>query len=216
MDTIRLPKLNHLTPTFDSTLLKAVEESGELARAVLQFLPYDAGLPPQNPEGDRLLRAVAGELLDVAQVCVTMIFVMEEEYDVTIDSLIDAHLAKLTAKGYRFDPSSSYRIATEGAFKSLCLPRLYLDQVTLLTTVCKIQEELGEMTQYLGKKTGASGEEVRLDSRAALDGCARELLDVAQCCFTMMYILGERYSVDMTQLVAEHVEKLQARGYFQV
>ncbi|MDU2063809.1 MAG: MazG nucleotide pyrophosphohydrolase domain-containing protein [Sporomusaceae bacterium] len=225
MDTISLPKLNHLTPTFSSTLLKAVEEAGELARAVLHFLPYGraeevgqiSAIPSKAVDltaAQRTLRSVAEELLDVAQVCVTMLFVMEDEYHLTIDRMIDRHLAKLMAKGYCFDQGQTYEIATCGSFKTLRLPRLYLDEVTLLTTVCKIQEELGEMTQYLGKMTGASGETVQLDFAAALDGCAEELLDVAQCCFTMMYILADRYQVDIAALVAEHVEKLEKRGYF--
>jgi NTP pyrophosphatase (non-canonical NTP hydrolase) len=216
MKPIYLPKLNYLTPTFDSTLLKAVEEAGELARAVLQFLPYDQAGQNGNKVDDyeTLFTAVAQELLDVAQVCVTMIFVMEDEYAVDADQLIHQHLAKLVAKGYQFDPQLDYHIKTVGNFKSLNLPRLYLTDVTLLTTVCKIQEELGELAQYLGKKSGASGERNCLETVAVLSGCATELLDVAQCCFTMMYILAEEYHADIGGLVAAHVNKLKIKGYF--
>ena len=216
MKPIYLPKLNHLTPTFDSTLLKAVEEAGELARAVLQFLPYDQ--TGQSRTGaanyEDLLTAVAQELLDVAQVCVTMIFVMEDQYAVDADQLVHKHLAKLVAKGYQFDPQLDYHIKTVGNFKSLNLPKLYLTEVTLLTTVCKIQEELGELAQYLGKKSGASGEPGCLATATILSGCATELLDVAQCCFTMMYILAEHYDADIAALVLEHVNKLKIKGYF--
>lgn len=211
-EAISLPKLNNLTPTLYSTLLKAVEEAGELARAVLKFLPCEQEGPTGGKPG-RLLLDVAGELLDVAQTCVTMIFVMEDFYGTKADDLIGAHLAKLDAKGYRFDHSSTYRIFTVGNFKYLELPRLDISDVTLLTTVCKIQEELGELTQYLGKKAGASGEEKRLSGGKVLTGCALELLDVAQCCFTMMYILAETYQVDMAALVGEHVAKLRRKGY---
>lgn len=217
MNPIYLPKLNHLTPTFDSTLLKAVEEAGELARAVLQFLPYDEQKFDKRTltdQGGALLLAVSQELLDVAQTCVTMIFVMEDEYHVDADQLICSHLAKLTAKGYQFDVRPDYQITTVGCFKALHLPRLYLENITLLTTVCKIQEELGELTQYVGKKSGASGETNRLEVAAVLAGCASELLDVAQCCFTMMYILAEQYHVNIDVIVAEHVQKLEKKGYF--
>lgn len=217
MKPIYLPKLNHLTPTFDSTLLKAVEEAGELARAVLQFLPYDqTGYigTMRSSDYENLLTAVAQELLDVAQVCVTMIFVMEDEYAVDADQLIHQHIAKLVTKGYQFDPSLDYHIKTVGDFKSLNLPRLYLADVTLLKTVCKIQEELGELAQYLGKKSGASGEAICLETASVLAGSAAELLDVAQCCFTMMYILAEQYGVDIVALVEMHVNKLKIKGYF--
>lgn len=214
LESIYLPKLNKLTPTLQSTLLKAVEEAGELARAVLKFLPYEESPSAAlKGNGPALLSDVAEELLDVAQTCVTMIFVMEDCYGIRADNLIDAHLDKLTAKGYRYDRSRTYRIATDGPFKYINLPQLDLAGVTLLTTVCKIQEELGELTQYLGKRAGASGEAGRLAEDAVMRGCALELLDVAQCCFTMMYILAERHAVDIRTLLDRHVAKLRRKGY---
>ncbi len=219
LEAVYLPKLNNLKPTLDSTLLKIMEEAGELARAVLKFLPYE-GLAPEiiavHEAAGMLLYDVAGELLDVAQTCVTMIFVMEDIEGFSgmqADALIETHLGKLAAKGYRFDNTRNYRITTEGNYKYLELPRLVLEQVTLLTTVCKIQEELGELTQYLGKRAGASGEQRLLDDEAVLAGCARELLDVAQCCFTMMYILAEKYVVDVPALIDSHIAKLRRKGY---
>lgn len=210
-EAIHLPKLNNLSPTLQSTLLKIMEEAGELARAVLHFLPYEQ--QPHAKVFSELLGEVSGELLDVAQTCVTMIFVMEDCYGIQAEALIDVHLTKLEAKGYGFDKTQCYRIETAGNFKYMALPRLNLDQVTLLTTVCKIQEEIGELTQYLGKKAGASGEKQELSNDAALRGCACELLDVAQCCFTMMYILAERYQVDIKTLTQDHVAKLRRKGY---
>lgn len=214
LDSIYLPKLNRLAPTLESTLLKAVEEAGELARAVLKFLPYE-NQPPgaAGSEAAGLLADVSEELLDVAQTCVSMIFVMEDFYGVRADKLIDEHLEKLVAKGYRYDRGRTYRITTGASYKYFNLPRLDLDGVTLLTTVCKIQEELGEFTQYLGKQAGASGEGRRMDEDAVMRGCALELLDVAQCCFTMMYILAERHEVDIKTLVDGHIAKLRRKGY---
>jgi NTP pyrophosphatase (non-canonical NTP hydrolase) len=212
LDSIYLPKLNRLTPTLESTLLKAVEEAGELARAVLNFLPYE-NKPGGGDECVRLLADVSEELLDVAQTCVTMIFVIEDFYGIRADALIDNHLEKLVLKGYRYDHDRTYRVATEGGFKCLNLPRLALEGVTLLTTVCKIQEELGELTQFLGKFAGASGEKRNLAEDDVMRGCALELLDVAQCCFTMMYILAERHEVDIPGLLSRHVTKLRSKGY---
>lgn len=213
---IELPKLNGLTPNLESTLLKLVEEAGELARAVMAFLPYDKLRPEEIDEltaAKRALSEVNGELLDVAQTCVTMVFVLEESYHIKITAMLDKHLAKLAAKGYKFSQREKYAIEDCDGAKRLALPRLALPEVTLLTTVCKIQEEIGEFTQYLGKKAGASGEKERLDAKTVQFGCALELLDVAQCCFTMMYILAERYNVDIENLAAEHLAKLRRKGY---
>ena len=215
-DTINLPKLNNLTPTLESTLLKAMEEAGELARAVLNFLPYE-DVPPGRRQQSELMESLLGdvteELLDVAQTCVTMIFVMEEYYGVHADELIGVHLEKLRAKGYAYDNHRCYRIATDGNFKTLHLPRLAIEEVTLLKTVCKIQEEIGELTQFLGKRSGASGERRDLSGDEIVHECSLELLDIAQCCFTMMYILAEKHAVDVKALLEKHVSKLKRKGY---
>lgn len=213
---IELPKLNALTPSLDSTLLKLVEEAGELARAVMAFLPYERLSVAEINElsaARKALNEVNGELLDVAQTCVTMVFVLEESYGIRITAMLDEHLNKLSAKGYRFSRCEKYAIEDCGGAKRLALPRLLLSDVTLLSTVCKIQEEIGEFTQFLGKKAGASGEKDRLNAEQIRFGCALELLDIAQCCFTMMYILADRYEVAVEKLAAAHLEKLRRKGY---
>jgi NTP pyrophosphatase (non-canonical NTP hydrolase) len=219
LESIYLPKLNNLSPTMESTLLKIMEEAGELSRAVLKFLPYEQLAQKEiavSQEAEHLLAEVAGELLDVAQTCVTMIFVMEDRPEFSAaapEELIELHLKKLDTKGYHFDHERSYRITNAGNYKYMALPRLEIAQVTLLTTVCKIQEELGELTQHLGKHAGASGERRALNDLEIAGGCARELLDIAQCCFTMMYILAERYQVNIQELLDEHICKLKRKGY---
>lgn len=207
---ISLPRLNRLSPSLQSTLLKIIEEAGELSRAILQLLAAEAQEATSRPE---LLAEVTGELMDVAQTCVTMLFVLEEYHSTPIQPLLEEHLAKLREKGYAYDGRRTYCVADAGNYKQLALPRLAIPGVSLLTTVCKIQEELGELTQYLGKGAGASGEVQRLSQRQILQGSALELLDIAQCCFTMMYLLAERYQLDMQALTAEHVAKLQRKGY---
>ena len=209
MTVLALPRLDNLKPTLHSTVFKTMEEAGELSRAVLQFL--DAA-KQQDASAAALLDEVAAELLDVAQTCVTMIFVLEET-GLSIDRLLSAHLEKLREKGYVFDVNGRYQLATHGNKKCLCLPRLQIPGVDLLTTVCKIQEELGELTQCLGKKTAASGETKRVDEQAALNDAALELLDVAQCCFTMAYVLNEQHGVDLAAVVERHIAKLLRRGY---
>lgn len=202
---ICLPRLNNLSPTLESTVLKLMEEAGELARAVLKYI---AGAGRAD-----LLSDVARELLDVAQTCISMVFVLEESHDIMVASLIGEHLAKLEAKGYRYPREDSYGLRTAPDSKCIHLPRLQLEDVDLLETVCKIQEEIGELTQYLGKGAALSGEQKSMDRSDMIRGCALELLDIAQCCFTMMYILTDRHGVDMQEMLHQHNAKLRARGY---
>ncbi|HHV16605.1 MAG TPA: nucleotide pyrophosphohydrolase [Gelria sp.] len=96
--TLSLPRLNQLNPTMESTALKLMEEAGELAQAIGKF----RGLSGEkvNMDEDAVIKEIARELLDVAQTAVTMMFVMEEQFGIDIDSVLWEHHQKLERKGY--------------------------------------------------------------------------------------------------------------------
>lgn len=96
--TLSLPKLNQLSPTLESTALKLMEETGELAQVIGKF----RGLSGEtvNLDNETIVREIARELLDVAQTAVTMMFVLEEDFGINIDSALEDHVAKLEQKGY--------------------------------------------------------------------------------------------------------------------
>ena len=95
---ISLPKLNNLQPGLESTCLKLMEEAGELAQAIGKF----RGLNGEKVElGDQeIVALISEELLDVAQVAVSMMFVLEEEYNINIKEKVEDHVQKLIRKGY--------------------------------------------------------------------------------------------------------------------
>ena len=95
---IALPKLNKLSPTMESTALKLMEETGELAQAIgkLRGLSGEA----TNIEEKEVLRMVTRELLDVAQTAVSMMYVLEENHKVDIGEMLEEHIQKLIDKGY--------------------------------------------------------------------------------------------------------------------
>jgi len=95
---ISLPKLNNLQPGLESTCLKLMEEAGELAQLIGKF----RGLNGEEITMDKqsLVENITGELLDVAQVAVSMMFVLEDEYGVDIEDKIQTHISKLIKKGY--------------------------------------------------------------------------------------------------------------------
>lgn len=96
--TLSLPRLNQLNPTLESTALKLMEEAGELAQAIGKFRGL-SGEKVQMDEG-MVVQEIAHELLDVAQTAVTMMFVMEEQFEIDIESLLQDHYQKLERKGY--------------------------------------------------------------------------------------------------------------------
>ncbi|MCR4440669.1 MAG: MazG-like family protein [Peptococcaceae bacterium] len=96
--TITLPRLNRLSPTMESTALKLMEEAGELAQAIGKFRGLNGELA--RKEDEQVVRLIVQELLDVAQTAVSMMFVLEEQYQVDIEKAVESHLEKLVKKGY--------------------------------------------------------------------------------------------------------------------
>jgi NTP pyrophosphatase (non-canonical NTP hydrolase) len=96
--SISLPRLNNLKPNIESTALKLMEEAGELAQLIGKY----RGLNGENckMEESQVVGRIAEELLDVAQVAVSMMFVLEESYSVDIQEKINNHIEKLIRKGY--------------------------------------------------------------------------------------------------------------------
>ncbi|CAA7602400.1 NTP pyrophosphohydrolase MazG, putative catalytic core [Acididesulfobacillus acetoxydans] len=96
--TVTLPRLNRLSPSLESTALKIMEESGELAQAIGKF----RGLSGERPkiEEKEAMQLVARELMDVAQTAVTMMFVLEEQYGIDLAGVLEEHTEKLRQKGY--------------------------------------------------------------------------------------------------------------------
>lgn len=96
--TVTLPRLNRLSPSLESTALKIMEESGELAQAIGKFRGL-SGERLQVEEADAM-QMVAQELVDVAQTAVTMMFVLEEQYGIDLGEILEEHVQKLRKKGY--------------------------------------------------------------------------------------------------------------------
>ena len=96
--SVSLPKLNNLKPNIESTALKLMEEAGELAQLIGKY----RGLNGEecNMEEIKVMDKIAEELLDVAQVAVSMMFVLEENYQICIEKKLEQHIEKLIKKGY--------------------------------------------------------------------------------------------------------------------
>ena len=96
--SISLPRLNNLKPNIESTALKLMEEAGELAQLIGKY----RGLNGEHckMEEKQVVDRIAEELLDVAQVAISMMFVLEESYSINIQNKVNNHIGKLVSKGY--------------------------------------------------------------------------------------------------------------------
>lgn len=96
--TLTLPRLNRLNPSLESTALKIMEESGELAQAIGKFRGLNG--EAQKFEEAKVMQYISEELMDVAQTAITMMFVLEEHYGIDLDKVLNEHVTKLRNKGY--------------------------------------------------------------------------------------------------------------------
>ncbi|NLU49076.1 MAG: nucleotide pyrophosphohydrolase [Syntrophomonadaceae bacterium] len=97
--------------------------------------------------------------------------------------------------------------------KTISLPRLNRLSPTLESTALKLMEEAGELAQAIGKLRGLSGEKVTVSEQEALAVTTAELLDVAQTAISMMFVMEEKYGVNLEEALKNHYEKLYRKGY---
>lgn len=95
---LSFPKLTGLQPTLESTALKLMEETGELAQAIGKHRGLSGEALTMTDESS--LQRIAEELLDVAQTAATMMYVLEDRHGVNLTALLEAHISKLKRKGY--------------------------------------------------------------------------------------------------------------------
>lgn len=96
---LKFPKLTGLDSiSLVSTMLKLSEETGELAQVIGKGQAMSG--EKKSLTNEEFLENVSSELLDVAQTTTTMMFVLEKEYGLNIQELMENHYKKLIKKGY--------------------------------------------------------------------------------------------------------------------
>ena len=95
----KFPKLTGLdNVSLVSTMLKLSEETGELAQVIGKGQAMSG--ERESLSDEEFLENLASELLDVAQTTTTMMFVLEQEYGLNIQTIMENHYKKLIKKGY--------------------------------------------------------------------------------------------------------------------
>lgn len=97
--------------------------------------------------------------------------------------------------------------------KTISLPKLNRLTPTLESTALKLMEEAGELAQAIGKLRGMSGEKVELSEHEAISNITNELLDVAQTAVSMMFVMEDKYGVNIEESLEKHIDKLRKKGY---
>ena len=145
-ETIALLRLNNLKPSLESTALKLLEEAGEMAALIGKF----RGMSGERVTMDRqqVVNEISAELLDVAQTAVTMMFVLEAQYQVDLHALIDEHIRKLLRKGYLRLRPEQYGKIHPGVPALLAISYLVTPLVRWVALRCGVVDKPGERSAH--------------------------------------------------------------------
>lgn len=100
--------------------------------------------------------------------------------------------------------------------KTVSLPKLNKLTPSFYSCFLKVYEELGELSQALGKFNGESGEEITLTREELAVKTGEELLDSWQALTTLTFLIEEKYELDINKNMDKHIEKMINKNYLGV
>jgi hypothetical protein len=213
---MKLPELNCLKPNEHTTFRKLVEEIAECNTAIDDLRVYEAKhnsnyLLLSDEEVYRIreeykakLNDVMGEIMDIAQVCASQLFVFEGK-GIDVQALFNEY------RQGSFKGGTQYFFHVQNNCRYVHFEPTVKD-TTLQSTMNLIILSMGKIAQ-LGKFTGDNGEVPTIDQETSQRKYVYELFEIIQNCFNLLYSMEEKYNIDMQKLFDSHVEKLVKKGY---
>jgi hypothetical protein len=209
---MKLPELNCLSPNEHTTFRKLVEEIAECNTAIDGLRIYeekhntnylllsDNEVHLIREEYKRRLYDVMSEIMDIAQVCASQLFVFEVK-GISVQKLFNEYNDVALKTVFHVENNCRYvHFEATGA------------KTNLQSTMNLIILAMGNIAQ-LGKFTGDNGEVPTIDRTESDKKYVSELFEIIQHCFNLLYNMKDKYNIEMEQLFESHVEKLVAKGY---
>lgn len=222
MDYImKLPELNCLKPNEETTFKKLVEEVAECNHSIEELREYeennsrnylllsDNDVYKIREEYKVKLNNVLGEIMDIAQVCASQLFVFEGK-DINVQRLFSKYI----------DKNSLYKDKNQSIFerKEGCR-YIYFSpidtSISLNKTMNLIIFSMGKIAQ-LAKFIGDNGETPIINKSISNEKYVYELFTIVQNCFNLLYSMEKKYNINIERIFDEHVEKLLLKGYYRV
>ncbi|MEF9951830.1 MAG: hypothetical protein RR840_00215 [Clostridium sp.] len=216
---MKLPELNLLKPNEQTTFKKLVEEIAECSHSIEELRDYeeknntnclllsDREVVRLREEYKLKLNNVLGEIMDIAQVCASQLFVFENN-SVNVQRFFEEYIE-----------AKNKNVATNQIIFELKENCRYIyfaptnNEITLEKTMNLIIFSMGKIAQ-LGKFIGASGEIPVIDKDESNKKYVLELFSIVEYCFNLLYSMEERYSINIEKIFDEHVDKLIKKGYY--
>ena len=217
---MKLPELNCLKSNEQTTFKKLVEEVAECNCAIEELKEYedkhntnylllsDSDVYRIREEYKLKLNNVMGEIMDIAQVCASQLFVFENK-NINVQKIFDDYIKECNM----YDNT---KIIFE--LKGNCRYVYFAsnnEDLTLQKTMNFIINSMGKIAQ-LGKFIGDNGETPIIDESICNKRYVYELFSIVQNCFNLLYSMEKKYNINIRKIFDEHVEKLIAKGYYKI
>lgn len=213
---MKLPELNCLKPDEHTTFKKLVEEIAECNTALEDLTNFekkhstnwlslsDLEVIKIRDEYKSKLSNVLSEIMDIAQVCASQLFVFEKK-----GLNISCFFKEYSKINKLKDDVVFY---TKRNCRYVFLPKND-DETSIQIVMNKIIFCMGIIAQ-LDKFTGKNGEIPVLEFSEAINKYIFNLLDIIQCCFNLLFSMKEKYFIDIESLFKNHLSKLIKKGYY--
>lgn len=218
---MKLPELNCLRPNEQTTFKKLVEEVAECNHAIEALREYEESnntncLLLSDDEVYRIreeyklnLNNVMGEIMDIAQVCASQLFVFENK-NINVQKLFNEYMNKYSTYEYK----EQIIFELKGNCRYIYFAPTAAD-LTLEKTMNLIIFSMGKIAQ-LGKFTGDNGEVPVINEDISNTKYVYELFSIVQNCFNLLYSMEEKYNINIKKIFEDHVEKLINKGYCKI
>jgi hypothetical protein len=224
-----LPKLTLPNITIFSTFLKLIEELGEANTELNKLEEFekqnvinvvqlsDKELRKLRSEFKVLLTDSLKEMVDITQVCVSLMFVFEETKRInheTIKSVLFEHLKEIKSN-YAVSSLDEFYIIEKDGFKYMNLPMIY-GEMNLLDALSQITIACGSYAQLIGKYSKLNGEEnlqKEIDEDEIDILCLKNIIKIAQVSLDVLRHMSIKYDINLEIIFQEHITKLKKRGY---
>lgn len=213
--TMKLPELNCLKPNKHTTFKKLVEEIAECNKALEDLKTFedshnsnwlhlsDSDVVKIRNEYKEKLNDVLGEIMDIAQVCASQLFVFER-LGLNVEAIFKEY-----AKENKLEDDVIFYI--ENNCRYAYLPKSD-DKISIQSTMNKIILSMGNIAQ-LGKFIGENGETPIMEEYEANKKYIFSLINIIQNCFNLLFSMESKYHVNIEDLFTSHLNKLIKKGY---
>lgn len=206
-EIMKLPELNMLTPNEETTFKKLVEEIAECNTEIQILMDYENKLL-ENEDNQAInlkhiekLNNVASEIMDIAQVCVSQLFVFQNNH-IDVEAISREYFKQI---------DEPHIFTTIGNCRYIYFE---INEVNndIQVTINKIISLLGDIAK-LSKYIGANGEVPSINISNSNSRYIHNLLQILKECFNLLYFMKEKYSIDLDILFSDHIDKLKKRKY---